>query len=388
MGDTQLTRRPTHALSALRALTCALRGDPSALPRSSAEWDAFLTLAAAHDLLPAVWSAQWQAGTLTVSAAVAEVLEREVPTGRAVPEVVLRRTHDRNAARVARLLDHGVDILHRLADAGIRAVPLKGLHALLAGTWADPAARTMVDLDVLVDRDAATRAYELLQAAGYTEHPDPIGEHADHHLPMLRADDVTVEVHVEPLVSRWHALVPAPKMLRRAMYRPTARGVLLLADDTDSFVHLVAHAQLQEETYTLLGLPLRALLETSLLDPRPVDWKDARARFARGGVDHVLDAHLDATRHLFAATSLPEPSTAGARRARTHTRLAEVVTAVPELAGAWTYAVRVPRSFSAARMHDEFGPGDGAAWLWQARARHAARRVGTRLGRHDRPRAQ
>jgi hypothetical protein len=388
MGDTQLTRRPMHALGALRALTGALRGDASALPTSDADWDAFFTLAAAHDLLPAVWSAQWHAGRLTVSAAVAEVLEREAPTGRAVPEVVLRRAHDRNAARVARLLDRGVDILHRLADAGIRAVPLKGLHSLLAGTWADPAARTMADLDVLVGRDHAPRAYALLQAAGYTEHPDPIGEHADHHLPMLRAGDVTVELHVEPLVSRWRALVPAPQMLRRAMYRPTTRGVMLLADDTDAFVHLVAHAQLQEETYRLLGLPLRALLETSLLDPRPVDWKDVRARFARGGVGHVLDAHLDATRHGFGATSLPEPSPAGARRARAHTRLAELVTAVPELAGAWTYAVRVPRSFSVARMHDEFGSGDGAAWLWQARARHAARRVGARLARHDHPRAQ
>src|SRR5439155_1851405 len=123
------------------------------------------------------------------------------------------------------------------------------------------------------------------------------------------------EVHTEPLVSRWRALVPAEQMLRRAMYRPTLRGVRLLADDTDTFVHLVAHAQVQEETYTLLGLPVRALYETSRLEAGTIDWNDARARFARAGVGHVLDAHLDATRHLFGTDNMPDPSEQIALRA-------------------------------------------------------------------------
>ena len=83
---------------------------------------------------------------------------------------------------------YGVDVLERFGAAGIRAVPLKGLHALLSEWWPDAAMRTMVDLDVLVDSAEASRAYDLLLAAGYQEHPDPIGEHADHqctgrHLP-------------------------------------------------------------------------------------------------------------------------------------------------------------------------------------------------------------
>ena len=81
---------------------------------------------------------------------------------------------------------------------------------------------------------------------------------------MLRDGTVTVELHVEPVVSRWRALVPGAPVLRRAMYRPTSRGVLLLADDTDTFVHMVAHEQLQDETHRLLGLPLRALFEQGL----------------------------------------------------------------------------------------------------------------------------
>jgi hypothetical protein len=50
----------------------------------------------------------------------------------------------------------------------------------------------------------------------------------------------------------------------------------------------------------------------------------------------------------------------------------------------WTYAVRLPRSFGEDRTLDEFGPLTGSAWLWRARARHAARRVAVRLGGHGR----
>jgi hypothetical protein len=256
--------------------------------------------------------------------------------------------------------------------------------------------RTMADLDVLVDAADASRAYALLLAAGYEEHPEPIGEHADHHLPMLCDGDVTVELHVEPLVSRWRRLVPAELMLSRAARRSTAHGARLLADDTDTFVHLVAHAQLQEETYTLLGLPLRALFETAQLADVDIRWAEARARFAGAGVGHVLDAHLDATRRWFGASTRLAPSPSGARRAARraalraalHTRLVGLGVAEPSAVDAWTYTVRVPRSFTASRMHAEFGPGEGGAWLWQARARHAARRLHERVTRHGTARAQ
>src|SRR3954463_15161983 len=105
MGDTQLTRRPGRALA---AVTAALRGDAHALPDDPQRWSGFLALAAAHDLLPAVWSAQWRGAGLTMTPAVADLLEREAPVDRVVPEAVLWRAYDRNAARVARLLDHGV----------------------------------------------------------------------------------------------------------------------------------------------------------------------------------------------------------------------------------------------------------------------------------------
>jgi hypothetical protein len=371
---------------AFTRLTRVLRGDTTvALPRDTDDWTAFLELASAHGLLPAVWVALRDAGRMDISAALATALEEAAPPGRAVPEVVIRRAYDHNVDRVDRLLDAGADVLARCAAAGIRAVPLKGLHTLLTGAWPDPAARTMVDLDILVDAAAAPRAFALLEDAGFEEHPEVIGEHADHHLPMLRSGEVTVELHTALLVSRWEAMAPAAAVLARASERVTARGPILVAargpmlvaSDTDTFVHLVAHAQLQEETYRLLGLPLRPLLETVHLVPGAIDWGDARERFARAGVGHVLAAHLDAAHRLFAAPAVP---VSRSRRAAVHSLAAEGGVALPAAVDGWTYLMRLPRSFSEDRMVAEFGAGSGPSWLWSARARHAARRVSVRVG--------
>ena len=269
-------------------------------------------------------------------------------------------------------------MLERFVAAGVPALPLKGLHTLLIGAWPDPAARTMVDLDILVHAEVAARAFSLLLASGFEEHPEPIGEHADHHLPMLRNGDVTVELHTELLVSRWSSLVPARDVFARAAERSTPHGRFLMADDTDTFVHLVAHAQLQEDTYRLLGLPLRPLLETTYLLDTDIDWSDARARFAQAGVGPVFVAHLDATHRWFGVGGSRVRTT---RRAAAHTRVVEAGVALPRAVDGWTYLVRLPHSFSAARMADEFGPGAGPAWLWRSRGRHAARRVSVRASR-------
>jgi hypothetical protein len=144
---------------ALASLTGVLRGDPAAtLPDDADTWAAFLGIAGAHGLLPAVWVAARGTGRLEVPASLARELERAAPPGRTVPELVIRRAYHANVERVGRLLDAGVELLRRFAGAGVRAVPLKGLHSLLAGTWSDPAARTMADLDVLVPAADATRA--------------------------------------------------------------------------------------------------------------------------------------------------------------------------------------------------------------------------------------
>ncbi|MET0628604.1 MAG: nucleotidyltransferase family protein [Acidimicrobiia bacterium] len=365
-------------LAALDTLTAILRQESAApWPEHPDAWEALLDLAAHHALLPAVWSAWRATGRPVLPDDAARALERFAPLGRGVPEIVLRRAYESSAARTERLLAAGVDVLRQLDAAGIPAVPLKGLHMLLAGVWTDPAARTMADLDVLVPQSAADDAFALLRAGSFQEHPEPIGEHADHHLPMLARGDVTLELHTELLVSRWSGLAPASDVLARASRRDTAAGAFVLASDTDTFVHLVAHAQLQDETYRLLGVPLRALFETALLlrVAHDIDDADVTRRFATHGVSHVLAAHLDASRRMFDAP-VDVPSNV---RTVAHRLAVDVAVTEPRAQEAWAYLTRLPGSFSESRMTEEFGPSGGSAWLWRARARHAGRRVRARL---------
>lgn len=365
-------------LRALDTLTGVLRGDPGVdLPERAEEWEPFLAVAVEHDLLPAVWSA-WSVGPRRAAPAGAGS-ERSTPLGRLVPEVLLRRAYLANAARVERLLETWSDVHGLLGAAGVVAVPLKGVHMLLAGVWPDPPARTMVDLDVLVPAAAAADAFELLRRGGFDERPEPIGEHADHHLAMLHRGDVTIELHTEPLVSRWRSIAPAAGMLATARERPTACGPLLLASDTDAFAHLVAHAQLQDDTYRLFGLPLRALLETSLVLGRPndVDLAEVERRFAAVGARHVLRAHLAAAHACFGVG----PAGAADVRSRTHQVGVAAGVASPRAAAAWAYLTYLPVSFARDRMVAEFGEPGGPAWLWRSRVRHAGRRVAQRLGR-------
>jgi hypothetical protein len=71
---------------ALATLTGVLRGDAAvALPAESDGWAAFLELASAHGLLPAVWVMAQARGRMDVSESLAAALERAAPPGRAVP---------------------------------------------------------------------------------------------------------------------------------------------------------------------------------------------------------------------------------------------------------------------------------------------------------------
>ena len=322
-----------------------------------------------HEGLPPVWAEQASARPADdVVAAGRPARAGGASDGLAVPEAVLRRVFDHNVARVHRLLDHGADLLDRFAAADIRAVPLKGLHSLLAGAWPDPAARTMADLDVLVDAEHATRAYELLLTSGYEKHPDLIGEHADHHLPMLSDGDVTVELHVEPLVSRWRALVPAARMLRprdvptdRACGRPAARR-------RHGYVRAPRRGRAAAGGDPPAARPpAPRLLETSCSPPGgPLARRPGGLRGRRGA--HVLDVDLHATRT--GSGRRPPESSRGARSGQ-HPHPpgraggGEPAAGRVDLRGAGAALVR------AERMHEEFGPGEGAAWLWRARARHA-----------------
>ena len=344
------------------------------MQRPDTGWEGVLALAASHDLLPALWSAGRARGWWAPlpSDALRQVTDH-FSGGRTQPPLLLQQAYEANRVRVADLTGQADAIVDHLEAAGIVPVPLKGLHALRAGWWTDPADRVMRDLDVLVAEDDAERAVGGLAGLGYVPLATGHTPEADHELPAvhLPGHAGSVELHTALAVRRWRAVLPAADVLAAGPPMSTTHAV----------IHSIAHAQLHDEAHLLGRIPLRALHELSVVTAgqrgEDVDWPGVRAAFRRVAAEPALDAHLHLARSLFGA-AVPPP--VGRMRAAVHTRLCRTLLGRPSVASTYEKAAFLPRALSAERMRALYGP--GRPWVW--RLRHVARSLG-RSARSLRP---
>jgi hypothetical protein len=132
-------------------LTESERDRAQSLLFPAADWTRCLRLARRHEVVPFVHKNLECLGFPGVPCEVREALQ----AGR-------RAVAARNAL-LGRELAH---VMRILADAGVPAIPMKGV--LLAETlYGDPSLRDCSDMDVLVPRDRAREALRLLRAQGY-----------------------------------------------------------------------------------------------------------------------------------------------------------------------------------------------------------------------------
>jgi hypothetical protein len=129
--------------------------------------------------------------------------------------------------------------LAALSRRGVEALILKGAH-LAAAVYADPGARLIRDLDLLVHREALPAAVAALEALGYRS---PVGslqlKVTSHHLPrFMRAGRTAIELH-------WRLSMASddpPGLWERAIQVAApginARGL----GPTDLLLHLALHA--------------------------------------------------------------------------------------------------------------------------------------------------
>jgi len=321
-----------------------------------ARWTDVLRLAEAWELTPVLAAVAVRAGVIPEAATLPPGLaDRVAPTS---PHGVLLMARAAAITRTADLLAQGRAVLDALRFAGVRAVPLKGLHLLLAGVWPDPAARSMRDLDVLVHPDHASRARSTLADLGYRPLETRGSRRPHHHLvPMaLSGRPGTVELHTAPLPRRWDGLLPATDVFQRAA--ETGR----LAD-VDVLVHVVAHAQLADHGRWLVTAPARAALDAAFLVRRCPALVDVVPQ------SPVLQRAL--TRHWRDAAFLTGAGEEGGRRWEAAAWLAR-----RPAARLWYWRLYgSPRALAGDRMRELYG--DDAP-LWRTRARHAARVLSNR----------
>jgi hypothetical protein len=237
------------------------RGDGNASPprpwESPELWQALLPLADFHDMTTALPGALKTLG-------IWEDLPGDVAA-------LLSALHELNLARRSGLRAQGLQVLATLDQAGIAALPLKGLAYEIIGLYSDdPAQRLTRDIDVLVDEPAADDAQEVLVAAGYRPDPAPRIRQSDHHLVELIPNLEThgpaaVEIHVR-LGRREHtALVPPAAVLASAQAVETDGRVLRVPRISDLVDHAVVHSGLQQSQAARRTLKLREAFDISRL---------------------------------------------------------------------------------------------------------------------------
>lgn len=264
---------------ALGNLANCLRGAPD----SAGDWTEVLRIANAHLLTPALWDA----------------LEET-----ALPEDVrdyLATLHRLNGERNRALRRQALELIAALNRQGIVPALLKGGLCLFDGPYADPAARMMRDLDILVPPAMRDEAIDVLHAHGYRLAQ---GYGADHHAfgDFARSGDPgSVDLHTE-LVDPAH-LLPAAEVWQRGTTR-TVDGTRYLAPcGTDRVLHNLLHAQLHHlgNFYrgTLQVQQVHELVHLARHFGPAVDWPFIEQRLRAHRLTAVLESHLLAAHRLF-----------------------------------------------------------------------------------------
>lgn len=193
-----------------------------------------------------------------------------------------------------------------LTAARIRFLVLKG-PVLAASVYPDRAARTMIDLDLLIAGEEMARTMEVLETIGYRV----LGQFVGGHIPAGEAPPL---VNDEPggLVLELHSMLDSLPEERAAlaMMLPTARHVsvghgltLPTLERGEFFAHVVTHVS---RHHRFEG-ELRSLLDVSLLlhaDAATLDWEALDREWRRRGIAEWIALTLTLA-HLLLRSPMP-----------------------------------------------------------------------------------
>src|SRR5439155_6543383 len=131
-------------------------------------------------------------------------------------------------------------------ERGVVPLLLKGAAFLLDGTFADPGARMMHDLDILVPRADLDGAIAALVTAGYALVPSPTMD-SDHERSLQRATDAgAVDLHFELGEAPLTAVLPTIEALSEASERSLDGVTYRVLAPTHALLHNIVHSEVQD----------------------------------------------------------------------------------------------------------------------------------------------
>ncbi len=201
---------------------------------------------------------------------------------------------------------------------GVRPLLLKGARRLAeAVTDANLGERLMGDLDLLIPAARLADCAAAMLALGFRPTP---GDHAYHHhlAPYLHpTEPLVVELHEGAVMPPWQALVPTDPLWAVAEPLQAEGREFLKLPPTETALHAIVHAQLQDRAVSHWTPSLRHVLDLVELrhhQEQAIDWGGIGARFTRLGQGAALSAYLRLAERLFDQPRPPVvPLTLGGR---------------------------------------------------------------------------
>jgi hypothetical protein len=223
----------------------------------------------------------------------------------------LHWAHRRNAIANARFRGQLLESIGVLNERGIVPLLLKGASFLLDGTFADPGARTMRDLDILVMKADLEAAMGALAGVGYRVVPTRTME-SDHERSMRRDGDAgAIDLHFDLGEAPVVEVLPTAEALAEARTCTTDGISYRLLAPAHVLLHNVLHSELQDLNHAVGGIAVRQLHTFVAVHRRIDDRKgvDAvRERLAAHGLHRLHEAHAHLVRRLFGLDAGPGPT--------------------------------------------------------------------------------
>jgi hypothetical protein len=253
------------------------------------------------------WDRLWALGSLHEAI---PLLERNLPnrSGGTIPADWLSRARRRRHATLRRngiLGDALGRILRGLSDAGVDAIPIKGI--VLAETlYDDLALRPAADVDILVRPADLPHARTILGGLGYVQAADPPFTdlvHEFHDSPYYLGtgpDQVCLELHRGLWATRFYRL-GVDGLWERAVPAVVAGVDVLVLSPEDTLLHLAIHRSRSP-------LRLRWVCDVAELVRRhsaTLDWEGLLVRARAAGAETSLYVILSLAGELLGAPSPP-----------------------------------------------------------------------------------
>ncbi len=278
--------------------TCLLqlwKGSLGPIPRNL-NWDSLIQIAEEERVLPALHS---RVQELRISS--------QLPSEVAAFLFVVQEL---NRARNRAISSELASVAALLNKEGIEPVLLKGVAYLATGVYANPAARYLMDVDLLIPvRQLSTATAALVRNGFEWDRGDRLGRFRHHHPPLRRTGCVSIELHHSLGMGVCASLLPASEVLEQSELREIDGARVRVPAPEHLVAHLIMHSQIQHPYNERIWPPLRAMHDLALVRRRfggEINWCGIERRFSAVGRSGVLAMHLLQVRDALGA-DLPFP---------------------------------------------------------------------------------